>query len=254
MLNINLTGKLAVVTGAAGQLGRVIARTLADCGADVVIHYNTSQAKAEEVADQVRALGRRSMTVRADVGDLDSVLAMRDAIGAELGSPHIIVNNAVAQYEWVSVLEQGVEDYESQFRTCVLQNVNMAKAFVPAMIERGWGRVIALSTECAMQCVPGQSAYVSGKRGQDGVLRVLAREVGPHGVTVNQVAPGWTISERYRESGQEVVPEYSDNVPLRRRGQDTEIAYAVAFLASDLAAFITGLYLPVTGGNVMPTI
>ena len=194
------------------------------------------------------------MTVRADVGDLDSVLAMRDAIGAELGSPHIIVNNAEAQYEWVTVLEQGVEDYESQFRTCVLQNANMAKAFVPAMIERGWGRVIALSTECAMLCVPGQSAYVSGKRGQDGVLRVLAREVGPHGVTVNQVAPGWTISERYRESGQEVVPEYSDNVPLRRRGQDTEIAYAVAFLASDLAAFITGLYLPVTGGNVMPTI
>lgn len=254
MLNIDLTGKLAVVTGAAGQLGRVMARTLADCGADVVVHYNTSQAKAEEVADQVRALGRRSMTVRADVGDLDSVLAMRDKVGAELGSPDIIVNNAVAQYEWVGVLEQGVEDYESQFRTCVLQNVNMAKAFVPAMIERGSGRVIALSSECAMQCTPGQSAYVSGKRGQDGVLRVLAREVGPHGVTVNQVAPGWTISDRYRESGQEVVPEYSDNVPLRRRGQDKEIAYAVAFLASDLAAFITGLYLPVTGGNVMPTI
>ncbi len=254
MLNINLTGKLAVVTGAAGQLGRVMARTLADCGADVVVHYNTSQAKAEEVAEQVRALGRRSMTVRADVGDLDSVLAMRDRVGAELGSPDIIVNNAVAQYEWVGVLEQGVEDYESQFRTCVLQNVNMAKAFVPAMIERGSGRVIALSSECAMQCTPNQSAYVSGKRGQDGVLRVLAREVGPHGVTVNQVAPGWTISDRYRESGQEVVPEYSDNVPLRRRGQDKEIAYAVAFLASDLAAFITGLYLPVTGGNVMPTI
>ena len=216
------------------------------------MHYNTSQAKAEEVANQVRALGRRSVTVQADVEVLASVQAMRDTITRQLGSPDIVVNNTVTQYEWCSVLEQGVEDYESQFRTCVLQNVTMAKAFVPAMVERGWGRVIALSTECAMQWMPNQSACVSGKRGQDGVLRVLAREVGSHGATVNQVAPSRTISDLYRESGQEVVPEYSDTVPLRRRGQDREIA--VAFLTSDLAAFITGLYLPVTGGNVMPTI
>ncbi len=114
--------------------------------------------------------------------------------------------------------------------------------------------IIAINTECAMQCLPTQSAYVSGKRGMDGVLRVLAREVGSHNITVNQVAPGWTISDRDRREGTERQPEYEKNVPLRRRGEDSDVAHAVAFLASDMARFITGAYLPVCGGNIMPTI
>ncbi|MDD5263093.1 MAG: SDR family oxidoreductase [Methylacidiphilales bacterium] len=130
----------------------------------------------------------------------------------------------------------------------------MAQAFAPSMIKKKWGRIIAISTECAMQCLPTQSAYVAGKRGSDGVLRVLAREIGKHGVTVNQVAPGWTISERDRLSGTERQKAYERNVPLNRRGEDREIAQAVAFLASDLASFITGAWLPVCGGNVMPAI
>ena len=130
----------------------------------------------------------------------------------------------------------------------------MAKAFAPAMIRRKWGRIIATNTECAMQNWPNQSAYVSGKRGMDGVLRVLAKEIGVHQITVNQVAPGWMISEKYRRDHTECQPAYEKSVPLRRRGQDQDIANAVAFLASDLAGFISGVYLPVCGGNVMPTI
>jgi 3-oxoacyl-[acyl-carrier protein] reductase len=122
------------------------------------------------------------------------------------------------------------------------------------MIARKWGRVVAINTECSMQCTPNQSAYVSGKRGMDGVLRVLAREVGEHNVTVNQVAPGWMISDRARETGTEYQEGYAKNVPMKRRGDDQDIANAVAFLASDLADFITGVYLPVCGGNVMPGI
>ena len=136
----------------------------------------------------------------------------------------------------------------------MLHNVLMAKAFVPAMIRKGWGRVIAINTECAMQNTPNQSAYVSGKRGMDGVLRVLAREIGEHQITVNQVAPGWMISDKYRGTPEERQPEYEKNVPLKRRGYDQDVANAVAFLASDLAAFITGAYIPVCGGNVMPAI
>jgi 3-oxoacyl-[acyl-carrier protein] reductase len=136
----------------------------------------------------------------------------------------------------------------------VLHNVLMAKAFVPAMVARGRGRVIAISTECAMQNAPSQSAYVSGKRGMDGVLRVLAKEVGRHNITVNQVAPGWTVSDRDRAAGTEVQEAYAAGVPLHRRGTDQEIANVVAFLASDLASFITGAYIPVCGGNVMPAI
>jgi 3-oxoacyl-[acyl-carrier protein] reductase len=179
---------------------------------------------------------------------------MRDAIAATLGDPDIIVNNAVSQYAWTTVLEQAPEDYESQFRSCVMQNVNMAKAFVPAMMCKGYGRVIGINTECAMQNAPSQSAYVAGKRGMDGVLRILAKEIGEHQITVNQVAPGWTISERVRNEGSEIQTAYQASVPLKRRGEDQEIANVVAFLASDLSSFITGAYIPVCGGNVMPCI
>lgn len=253
-LKIDLSGRVAVVTGATGQLGGAMARTLARCGAAVALHYHQNERKAQELARALESDGGRALAVQADVTVAEDVQRMRDRIGASLGAPDIIVNNAVSQYQWTSVLEQSVEDYESQFRSCVLHNVLMAQAFIPAMVERGAGRVIAISTECAMQNFPTQSAYVSGKRGMDGVLRVLAKEVGSHQITVNQVAPGWTISDRDRERGAEENEEYDKNVPLRRRGTDQEIANVVAFLASDLASYITGAYVPVCGGNVMPGI
>jgi 3-oxoacyl-[acyl-carrier protein] reductase len=251
---IDLSGKVAVVTGAGGQLGRVMARTLARAGADVAVHYLNSAEVAERLVAEIKDLGRRAVAVKADIGDHGDVFAMRDTIAASLGAPDIIVNNAVSQYAWTSILEQADEDYESQFRSCVMQNVLMAKAFVPAMIEKGWGRIIATSTECAMQNAPSQSAYVAGKRGMDGVLRVLAREIGEHQITVNQVAPGWTISDRSRDERSESQPGYEAGVPLRRRGTDQEIANVVVFLASDLASYVTGVYIPVCGGNVMPAI
>lgn len=254
MLTLDLSNKTAIVTGATGQLGRVMARTLAGCGAHVAVHYLRNEAKANELVREVEALGVKAVAVQADVADMDAVLAMRGAVEQALGQPQILVNNAVGSYPWKSLLEQPVEDYEGQFRTCVLQNVIMAKVFVPAMIEQNFGRIIAISTECAMQAAPGQSAYVAGKRGMDGVLRSLAREVGEHQITINQVAPGWTISDRDREAGTERQEAYDKNVPLRRRGTDQEIANVVAFLASDLASFITGVYIPVCGGNVMPCI
>jgi 3-oxoacyl-[acyl-carrier protein] reductase len=135
-----------------------------------------------------------------------------------------------------------------------MQNVFMAKTFIPYMIAKRAGRFIAINTECAMQNFSTQSAYAAGKRGMDGVLRVLAKEIGEHQITVNQVAPGWTISDTDRLSGNEINKGYSDSVPLKRRGTDQEIANVVAFLASDLASFITGAYIPVCGGNVMPAI
>ena len=254
MLTIDLSGKVAVVTGGAGQLGRVMVRTLADCGADVAIHYHHSEEQARSLLAELTAKGLRAQAVQADVGDLGSVLAMRAAVVAGLGQPDILVNNAVAQYSWVTLLEQPVEDYESQFRTCVLQNVFMAKAFVPGMQEKRWGRIIAISTDAAMLCEPVSSAYASGKRGMDGVLRVLAKEIGQYNITVNQVAPGWTVTEASRAAGTESQPALEARLPLRRRSQDYDIANAVAFLASDLAGDITGAYLPVCSGLVMPAI
>jgi 3-oxoacyl-[acyl-carrier protein] reductase len=254
MIPIDLTGKVALVTGATGELGRVMVRTLARAGADVAIHYHGNRVQADKLDAECRAMGRRVVIVQADITVKRDIEGMRETVRNAIGMPHIIVNNAVIQYHWTSVLEQAEADYESQFRSCVLQNVLMAKAFVPAMKEKGWGRVIGINTECTMQCGKSQSAYVAGKAGMDRVLRVLAKEVGEHGITVNQVAPGWTLSESQRAPGAGTPTTYQDSVPLKRRGTDQEIANVVAFLASDLASFITGAYVPVCGGNVMPTI
>lgn len=253
-MKLDLTNRIALVTGATGQLGRVMARTLAQCGADVAIHFRSNEAQARALKEEIEALGRRAAIVHGDVTSLASVRAMQQSIASELGAVDIVVANAVAQYQWTTILEQAPEDYASQFDSCVMQSVYLAKAFAPAMIEAKRGRFIGINTECAMQNFPTQSAYVAGKRGMDGVYRVLAKEIGEHGITVNQVAPGWTISDRDRETGTERSESYESTVPLKRRGTDQEIANAVAFLASDLASFITGAYVPVSGGNVMPTI
>lgn len=254
MMNIDLSNKTALVTGATGELGRVMARTLAVCGADLVIHYHKNEAKAQELVREIEALGRNAIAAQADVTDESSVATMKKAIMQQIRHVDIVVANAVIQYRWKSVLEQSPEDYLSQFESCVMQSVLLAKAFLPAMIERKQGRFIGINTECSMQNFPTQSAYVAGKRGMDGVYRILAKEIGEHQITVNQVAPGWTVSDKDRAAGTEHSASYEQSVPLKRRGTDQEIANVVAFLASDLASFITGAYIPVSGGNVMPAI
>lgn len=253
-MKIDLTGRIALVTGGTGELGRVMVRTLANCGAKVVIHYLSNRSKAQELLEEIQAEGGTAIIVQADITKEDSILAMKEQIDIELGEVDIVVANAVVQYAWTTILEQSSEDYQGQFDSCVMQSVYLAKAFIPTMQRKQAGRFIGINTECSMQNFPTQSAYVAGKRGMDGIYRVLAKEVGESQITVNQVAPGWTISEKERsdEAGTDVA--YKQGVPLKRRGEDQEIANVVAFLASDLASFITGAYIPVSGGNVMPAI
>jgi 3-oxoacyl-[acyl-carrier protein] reductase len=252
MLTLDLTGRTALVTGASGDLGRVISRTLADCGARVAVHYNSRPAEAERVVAAIRAAGGAAEAVQADLTSEGSVQAMAATVGARLGEPEIVVANAVIQYTWTSVLQQSLADFDGQYRSGVLQAVLLAKAFAPAMQRRKRGRFIGISTECATQCNPNQGAYAAGKRGMDAVYRVLCKELGPDGITVNQVAPGWMVSDRYRgAAGGASQPAYEAEIPLRRRGDDADIAQAVAFLASDHADFITGAGLPVCGGHVM---
>jgi len=250
-MNIDLNGKIAVITGATGQLGRVMARTLALCSADIAVCYNKNLEMAELLANEIRSMGRRAVPVQADVTNEDSINQMRDKVKAELGSADIVVNNAVIQYEWKSVLDQNPDDFKSQFESCVMHSVFMARAFLPGMMAKKSGRFIGINTECSALCNANTGAYSSAKRGMDGLYRVLAKEAGAGGVTVNQVAPGWTISDRDREQHTEENLSYSANVPMLRRGTDQEIANVVLFLASDLASFVTGVCIPVSGGNVM---
>ena len=125
-LSLDLSKRVALVTGATGQLGRVMARTIAKCGADVAIHYHRDRSAAETLLREIESLGRCGVVVHADVTTLASLSAMRDQITTQLGAPDIVVANAVAQiFPWTTVLEESEADYESQFRTCVMQNVLM---------------------------------------------------------------------------------------------------------------------------------
>lgn len=261
MKQLNLQGKTAVVTGGAGMIGRAICRGLADCGANVAICYHSQAEYAEKLkTDLAGEFGVKTAAVKADVTERASVAAMKKEVNAALGAVDIIVDNAVINgHEWLSVLEQDAAAYESQFRSCVMQAVFMAQEFAPDMIAKKYGRIIGINTECTMQMFPYQSAYVSGKRGMDGVYKILAKEIGKHNVTVNQVAPGWTITDDDRDPDPALSNikqdfPYISIVPMGRRGTDEEIANAVCFLASDLASFITGVYLPVCGGAVMPSV
>jgi 3-oxoacyl-[acyl-carrier protein] reductase len=250
-MTIDLTGKTAVITGATGQLGRVMARTLAASGADIALHYLQNQAMANELVAEITALGRRAVAIQADITSEADVNRMGDEIAQSLGAPSIVINNAVIQYPWTNILSQNLADFQRQFEACTMQSVLTARAFLPAMVAKGAGRFIGINTECSALCNADSGAYAAAKQGMDGLYRVLAKEVGPAGVTVNQVSPGWTISDNDRKNGTEIAPEYSAKIPLRRRGTDQEIANAVLFLASDLSSYITGINIPVTGGAVM---
>lgn len=206
---------------------------------------------ANRLATEIEEMGRRVLAVQADITQATDVYKMRDTIFNMLGDVHIVVNNAVTQYQWKSILEQDLADFQSQFDTCVMQSVLTAKTFLPTMINRKSGRFIGINTECSALCLAESGAYAAAKRGMDGLYRVLAKEVGAHGINVNQVAPGWTVSDRDREQGSEISQEYATKIPLGRRGTDKEIADAVLFLSSDLSSFITGVCIPVSGGAVM---
>jgi len=250
-MKIDLSGKVAVVTGATGQLGRVMVRTLAASGADVAVNYLHDKEMAEKLAGEAKAMGRRAFAVMADITNEESVNALQKAVAGELGDADIVVNNAVIQYKWTSILEQPLTDFYSQFESCVMQSVLTARAFLPAMVKKGAGRFIGINSECYALCNANSGAYAAGKNGMHGLYKVLAKEVGASGVTVNQVSPGWTVSERDRQNGTEDAPNRSAMIPLDRRGTDQELANTVLYLASDLSSFITGVNVPASGGTYM---
>ena len=256
---IDLAGKLAVITGATGGVGRDIVRTLAEAGADVAIGYGKNAQYAEQLRDEViQKYGVRAMAVQNDVTDEASTLAMRDAIRTELGDPDICVLAPMVPCEWKLIMDQDMDTYVEQFMGFAGHAIAMSHAFIPHMQEQKWGRMIVINTECAEQLFTYQSAYAATKRAMDGVCRVLAREVGPDNITVNQIGPGWVVTELLPldEDACNWCQDfpYLSRVPLKKRPTSRDIANAVLFFASDMADCITGEFMMVNGGNIMTTI
>ena len=244
-----LEGKVAIVTGAARGIGADICRVLATNGCSVVVNYVNSHEEAERVAQEVTALGVRALTIQADVRDFAQVEAMVARTVAELGPIDGLINNAISGRQHGILDDLVDQDYQDMFDFGARSVVNTIRAVRPSMRENGGGRVVNIVTEVWNMGPEGWSAYLAGKGAMVGVSRSLANELGPDGITVNMVAPGWMVTEKVDVTSTGSI-NFGNSLPLRRHGSAKEIGNACAFFMSDLASYVTGAYLPVTGCRV----
>ena len=268
-LEIDLGGRVALVTGGSCGLGRADARTLARAGADVVIadiqlesddtgveRYGmlAQVARAqglvytEQTVEEIRSLGRRALALKCDVTDRGQVEAAVARTVEELGAVDILVNNAGTLDHVAQFHDQSPELWERDLRVNLTGAFNCAQAVWPHMKERKWGRIVNMASVAGTLGGFGQASYSTTKAGLLGLTKTLAMEGGRHGITCNAIVPGVIGSEAFHMANPEMNERIVRRTALRRHGEPQEIAYAIAFLCSDLAAYITGIELNVSGG------
>ena len=250
MEGLSLTGKVAVVTGASRGIGRAIAIELARRGAQVVVNYHRSAEAAEAVVAQIQQAGGQAAAFQADVSDFQQAKALIDFALKTFGDLHILVNNAgITRDKLIMMMSE--EDWD------VVQNVNLkstfncSKAAVRKMMRNRYGRIINITSVAGQMGNAGQTNYSASKAGQIGFTKALAREVASRHITVNAIAAGYIETDIWQGVPEEARQAILQMIPLGRKGEAEEIAYAVAFLASDQAAYITGQVLAVDGGMAM---
>jgi 3-oxoacyl-[acyl-carrier protein] reductase len=247
---LSLKDKVAIVTGSARGIGRAIAETLAARGADVVVADLRAELAAATAQEIAAASGRRVTAIAVDVSDSASVKAMIDKALADFGHIDILVNNAgLTRDNLIMRMEEA--DWDLVLGINLKGVFNCSKAIARPMMKQRQGRIINISSVSGLAGQAGQANYSASKAGVIGLTKALARELGSRQITVNAVAPGFIPTDLTKDLPAELKESSLKAIPLGRWGNPEEIAYAVAFLASDEAAYITGHVLSVDGGMVM---
>lgn len=242
-------GRVALVTGSSRGLGAVIAVWLARDGLAVAVNGRRGDEKAGEVARLIRDSGGTADAFCADVTDEHQVSELIAAIADRFGPVEVLVLNATGPQPEAPVAEVAWTDHLDQLNFFVKSPVLLLRAVLPAMRAGRHGRIVHVDSEVADRPPPGRSGYATAKSAQIGLVRSWARELAPSGITVNTVAPGFIPVERHADVPEEVRQAYLASVPAGRMGTPDDIAYAVSFLASDHAGFITGQRIIVDGGR-----
>jgi 3-oxoacyl-[acyl-carrier protein] reductase len=245
----DLVGRAAVVSGASRGLGASVARYLAACGARVGVNYRSSADAAIGVVDDIERAGGSAVALEGDVTTEGGAAAVVEGAVQAFGSVDILVNNAVGPHHEAPLADTYVADYESQLRFAVAAPVLLGTALLGEFERSSAARIISIGSEVVHRPTSGLAAYTTAKAALVGLTRAWAVELGPIGVTVNLVAPGFVPVERHADVAAAEVEQYVDSVPIGRIGIPDDVAGVIAFLASDQAAFLTGQVITVNGGR-----
>ena len=246
---INLTNHVALITGASQGIGRACAVALAEAGAAVALAARNEE-KLNEVAQQIKASGGHADVFRMDMASEDDIKSAVKNANAKLGKVDILVNNAGITRDTLSMRMKRA-DWDDVISTNLTGAHIASQAVISGMLKQRWGRIINITSIFGQMGQAGQTNYAASKAGLIGLTMALAREVASRNITVNAVAPGWIETAMTEVLPEDMKEQMKKAIPLGRAGKPEEIAYAVRWLASDEAAYVTGHVLSINGGMLM---